>query len=257
MTADGTSGAPGSGAEAGARAAATGMKRFYTAAAAGGLPDGGFAILLDGRQVRTPARSVLRLDSKALAAAIAEEWQRQGEFVVPASMPLTKLANTALDGVVGKEAAVAADIAAFAGSDLVCYRAEHPAELVADQAAYWDPALAWAEEELGVLLVTTKGVMPVAQSAASIAAMRQALSRCDALELVALHVMTTLTGSAVLAMAVAAGRFGVADAWAAAHVDEDHQIRHWGEDTEAAERRERRWQEMQAAHRFLVLHKQV
>ena len=153
----------------------------------------------------------------------------------------------------GREAAVRDDIVKYDASDLVCYRAPQPEALVRRQAELWDPILAWSRDELGASFVVADGIMPVAQPEAATAAVERALAGHDAFALTALHVMTTLTGSAVLALAHAGGRLGAEEAWAAAHVDEDWQISQWGEDAEATARRERRWLEMQAASRLLGL----
>ena len=169
-------------------------------------------------------------------------------------MPLTRLANSAIDGVRGREAEVRADIAKYAGSDLLCYRASEPEGLVRRQAELWDPVLAWGREALGARFAVAEGLMP--RGAARGGAARPLRGRWRATtpsRLAALHVMTTLTGSALLALAHARGRLTAEQAWAAAHVDEDWQIGKWGEDAEAAARRQRRWCEMQAASRMLAL----
>jgi chaperone required for assembly of F1-ATPase len=227
-------------------------RRFYASAAVAPSGDG-YAVRLDGRPVRTPKKHLLALPTAPLAEAIAAEWNAQGERVDPDTMPLTKLANTALDGVVPHRAAVAADIVAYAGSDLLCYRAAAPEPLARRQRAAWDPVLAWAEAELGARFALGEGVMPVAQTAAALARIAAALDRFGPLQLAALHVMTTLTGSALLALAHALGRLTVEQAWAAAHVDEDWQVSQWGEDAEAAARRQHRLAEMRAASTFLRL----
>jgi chaperone required for assembly of F1-ATPase len=214
---------------------------------------GEYRILLDGRPVRTPAKALLALPTRALAEAIAGEWDAQREHIDPSSMPLTRLANSAIDGVRGRAAEVRADIVKYAGSDLLCYRATEPEELVRRQAELWDPVLAWGREALGARLEVAEGLMPVTQPEAAQQAVARALDGQDAFALAALHVMTTLTGSALLALAHARGRLTVEQAWAAAHVDEDWQIGTWGEDAEAAARRLRRWSEMQAASRMLAL----
>ena len=239
-------------------------KRFYkavTVAAAdspappsaargeGGAPR--FRVLLDGKPVR--AKRDLLLPTRALAEAVAAEWEAQGERIAPASMPLTRLVNTANDGIAGGEAQVRADIVGYAGSDLLCYRTADGGELARRQRAAWDPILAWGAEALGAHLVVAEGIMPVAQPNAAKQAVARALDRYGTLALVALHVMTTLTGSALLALAHAHGRLSTDAAWAAAHVDEDWQIEKWGEDSEASARRQRRWAEMQAASRLLAL----
>jgi len=227
-------------------------KRFYSAVTVAPA-EGGFAILLDGKPVRTPRKLPLRVPTRALADAIAAEWAAQKERVDPGSMPLSKLAITAIDGVAGHMADVAAEIVKFAGSDLLCYRAEAPDALRVLQAEAWDPMLRWAETALGARFATAKGVMPVAQSPAALERIAAAVAPFDAMALTSLHVLTTLTGSAILALAHAAGRISAQEAWTAAHVDEDWQIAKWGVDVEAAERRARRWAEMQAASRFLEL----
>ncbi len=215
--------------------------------------DGGFAVLLDGKPVRTPKKHTLEVPSRALAEAIAEEWAAQSTHIDPASMPLSKLAITALDGVVANKSEVAADIVKFAGSDLLCYRAEAPAALARLQAEVWDPVLRWMEGEIGARFVLAEGVMPVEQSKAVLDGIAAQVAPYDAMALTSLHVMTTLMGSAVLALVHAKGKLSAEEAWAAAHLDEDWQISQWGVDVEAAERREKRWAEMQAASRFLEL----
>ena len=227
-------------------------KRFYKEVAVHEQPDD-FAIHLDGRPVLTPRKRQLVVPTRALAEAIAEEWMAQGEKIDPATMPLSKLAITTIDGVAENVAEVRSDIVHFAGSDLLCYRAEAPTVLADLQAKAWDPTLRWIEAETGERFFLAEGVMPVTQSDAALAGVDRLLAPFGAFALASLHVMTTLTGSAFLALAVDMGRMSVADAWAAAHLDEDWQIDRWGIDVEAADRRERRWQEMQAAARFLDL----
>jgi chaperone required for assembly of F1-ATPase len=229
-------------------------KRFYAGVSVKeASPGPGYAILLDGRPVRTPRKLPLVVPTRALAEAIAAEWEAQGERIDPSTMPLSRLAITALDGVANNMAAVAADIVKFAGSDLLSYRAEAPAPLADQQAKAWDPIQRWAEDEFGARFKTAKGVMPVPQSDETLDRVAAAVAPFSAPALTALHMMTTLTGSALLALAHARGRLSAAAAWAAAHVDEDWQISQWGVDKEAAERRARRWAEMQAASRFLAL----
>ena len=227
-------------------------KRFYQEVGVDEQPDG-FAIHLDGRAVRTPRKRQLIVPTRALAEAIAGEWAAQVEKIDPATMPLSKLAITTIDGVAENVAEVRSDIVHFAGSDLLCYRAEAPAALADLQAKAWNPTLRWIEAETGERFLLAEGVVPVTQSPAALAAFARLVAPFGAFALASLHVMTTLTGSAFLALAAATGRMPVADAWTAAHLDEDWQIARWGIDVEAAERRERRWQEMQAAARFLDL----
>ena len=214
---------------------------------------GGFALLLDDKPVRTPGKKQLLLPSRGLAEAVAEEWRAQKERIDPAAMPLTKLANSAIDGVKGREDDVIGDIVNYAGSDLLCYRAEGPRGLVEAQRAHWDPVLAWAKSALGAPFVLAEGIVHVAQPQASLDRLREALKAQAPFGVAALHVMTGLTGSALLALAVALGRMTSEEAWKAAHVDEDWQIAQWGEDAEAAARRAARRRDFDAAARALAL----
>jgi chaperone required for assembly of F1-ATPase len=224
-------------------------KRFYKEVSV--EPDGGgFALRLDGKPVRTPAKAMLVLPNAALAEAVADEWRAQGERIDPDTMPLTKLANSVIDGVMGREAAVVGDMLGYAAADLICYRAGGPEGLTAAQTRQWDPVLAFARSELDAPLNIAEGVMHVAQPDASLEAIRQRLQQFDAWSLAALHVLTGLMGSALLALAVTLERLTPEEAWTAAHVDEDWQICQWGEDREAADRRKRRWKEAQAAARL-------
>ena len=227
-------------------------KRFYKEVTVG-AGDGEYSILLDGRPVRTPAKRPLAVPTRALADALAAEWAAQAERIDPNSMPLSKLAITAIDGVAKHVADVAAEIVKFAGSDLLCYRAEAPEALIALQAGAWDPILDWARTKLGARFRLGKGVVPVVQPKEALERVAAAVAPFDAMALTALHVMTTLLGSAVLALAHAKGRISADEAWAAAHVDEDWQIAKWGVDFEAAERRAARLREFEAASRFLAL----
>lgn len=227
-------------------------KRFYQAAAVTPF-EGGHAVTLDGRAVKTPAKAPLVLVSAALAQAVAAEWAAQDAVIDPAAMPLTRLANTAIDAVAKSAPAVAADIIAFAGTDALLYRAESPAELADRQRASWDPVLAWAERTFAARLTPAIGIRHVAQPPDALAAVARALQPHDPWRLAPLHVMTTLTGSALLALAVAHGAMTAEEAWAAAHVDEDWQIETWGQDAEADARRRARRTEMRAAALFLEL----
>lgn len=211
---------------------------------------GGVSLRLDGKPVRTPGKAELVLPTKALAEAVADEWRGQGERIDPATMPLTRLANSVIDGVKGREDAVKDDILGYGRSDLVCYRAEGPEKLVALQTKHWDPVAAWAKTELHAPMHLAEGVMHVTQDEASLDAIAARLAEFDAWGLAALHVMTGLTGSALLALAVGLGRLSPKEAWAAAHVDEDWQIGQWGEDDDAKARRENRHRDFAAAARF-------
>jgi len=227
-------------------------KRFYKEATVGEA-EGGFSVLLDGRPVNTPARRRVVVPSRELAEALAAEWAGQGEKIDPATMPLTRLVNTALDGVAAQMAEVETELVNYAGSDLICYRAGEPESLAAAQRAAWDPLLAFARDKLGARLTLAEGVMFAAQPEESIEALARAVRRQVGegpgapLRLAALHVMTTLTGSLILALSKSLNQIDLAAAWAAAHVDEDFQMRTWGEDAEALARRESRFKEMAAA----------
>lgn len=229
------------------------QRRFYKDVAIEDQSGEGPALLLDGKKVRTPGKATLTLPTRALAEAAAEEWRAQGERIDPLTMPLTRLANSAIDGVVGREQAVIDDIMSHAGADLLCYRAQGPRELTAAQEKHWDPVLAWAKTALGAPLFLAEGVKHVAQPEVSLERLKQAFAGRDAFSLAALHVMTALAGSALLALAVAEGRLTPEQAWAAAHVDEDWQIGQWGEDAEAAQRRKNRWRDFAAAAKTLAL----
>ena len=227
-------------------------KRFYDEVAVK-AEGGGVGVLLDGRPVRTPGKALFVVPNQALAEAIGDEWRGQGLRIDPATMPLTRLANSVIDGVKGHEEAVIGDILNYAGSDLICYRAEGPKGLATLQTRHWDPIVAWAKRDLGVPMRLAEGVMHVAQAPSSLDALGKRLAGFDPWSLAALHVMTGLSGSALLALAVALGRLSPEEAWAAAHVDEDWQISQWGEDEEAKVRRESRWRDFAAAARMLEL----
>lgn len=228
-------------------------KRFYTEAGIAEAEDG-YRLVLDGRPAHTPARRRLAVPQAALAAALAEEWGAQEEFIDPARMPLTRLVNSALDGVAERREAVIDDLSAYAGTDLVVYRAGDPARLVAAQAAAWDPVLDWAREALRARFILSEGVMHVTQPAESVAALRRAIEAVDTpTALAGLHSMTTLTGSLLIALAVLHGRLTPQEGWAAAHVDETFQAEVWGHDAEADERLAKRRAEFEAAARVAAL----
>jgi chaperone required for assembly of F1-ATPase len=230
-----------------------GRKRFYQSVTVAEQEVGGYSIQFDGRQVKTPAGRALTVPTRVLAEAIAEEWNAQGETISPASLPLTKLANTAIDAVPGRKAEVVDEIVKFAASDLVCYRASYPAELVAAQARAWDPILMWMKTTYRAPFLTASGIGHVAQPAASLEAVRGVVATFDAFKLTALHVMTTLTGSALIALAHVGGDLDTATAWAAAHEDENWQASRWGDDLEAAQRQKARLAEFESASRFFEL----
>jgi chaperone required for assembly of F1-ATPase len=227
-------------------------RRFYKhacAAESGGL----WRVELDGRPLKTRSMAVLSHPSRALMEAIAAEWDGQGEEICMPSLQLTRLANTGADGVRGREDAVIDDMLRYACSDVLLYRAEAPADLVRMQAEAWDGVLAWADGTFGAAFTVTSGIMPVEQPREMVERLRPAYAGFAAFALTALHCMTTLTGSAVLALAHAHGRLTLEQTWQAAHVDENYQIARWGLDSEAEARRELRLAEMTAASQFLRL----
>jgi chaperone required for assembly of F1-ATPase len=227
-------------------------KRFWKAASVVAT-DGGFAVELDGRRVRTPAKSALLLPTQAMALAVAAEWDAQEAMLDPRTMPVTRSANAALDKVRPQRTEVIALIAAYGGSDLICYRAPGPVELVARQAMTWDPWLGWAAGELGADLVTTSGVMPVPQQATALARMQAAVAEFDDFGLAALHDLVGMTGSLVLGLAVAAGALTARAAWDASRVDEDWQREQWGADEDADALAAQKAADLIHAERFLWL----
>nr|WP_295465373.1 ATP12 family protein [Mesorhizobium sp.] len=227
-------------------------KRFYNEVSVGER-DGGYAILLDGKPVRTPGRSLLILPTEGAARLVADEFAAQESHIDPVTMPVTRIANSTVDGVARDPQPVAEDIVNYAGTDLLLYRAGSPQPLVERQAAAWDPVLDWAHRQIGSRFILAEGVMHVAQPAESIEAVRRHVAtRGEPLRLAATHVMTTLTGSALLALAVEAGALDVDAAWTAAHVDEDWNIEMWGTDTEAVARRAFRKADMLAAAKVIA-----
>ena len=226
-------------------------RRFYHQV--GVVDDGGqaFSVRLDDRRIRTPAGAYLTFPNRPVAAVVAAEWQTQGEFVDPAGMPLTRLSNTIIDGVIKSCAQVAAEIVKYVRSDLLFYRANGPAGLVARQTKYWDPILAWARDAHGAHFMLAQGVTFVPQPDPSIAAMAAAVP-ADPWRLGAVSAITTLSGSALIALAVAAGHLSVEAAWAAAHVDEDWNMDAWGRDEPSLQRRASAEAEMRAAAAMLA-----
>lgn len=228
------------------------MKRFWEAARIVEDPRG-WSVLLDDRPVRTPAKCACIVPTKTIAEAIAQEWDAQEGEIRPLEMPMTRAVATCLDRVAPEIDAVRATVAAYGGTDLLCYRAEHPPELARRQSAGWDPLLGWAEAAFGARLILTAGVMPVTQPPESVQSLAAAVDRHDAWELTALAEMTTISGSLVLALAVTAGRLDPAEAWALSRIDEAWNIEQWGEDAEAAAQTARREADFHRAARFLEL----
>ena len=220
-------------------------KRFYARAGVVEAPDG-FAVVLDDKSIRTPSGRAVVAPSLEIAERIAAEWEAQQEYIDPMTMPLTRLANSVVNAVVDQVDAVAEDIAKYFGSDLLFYRAGHPEALVAREAEHWDPVVFWAADTLGAHFILAEGIVHVRQPDAAIAAARAALPK-EAWSIAALHVVTTLTGSALLALALLRGLLDPDQVWKAAHVDEDWNSEKWGVDEEVAARRAARLVDFRAA----------
>lgn len=227
-------------------------RRFWTAVGVASA-DGGFTVHLDGRPVRTPLKAPLVVPTEALAREIGAEWQAVEGKVEPARMPFTRMANSAIDKVAPQFDAVAAMLAEYGGSDLICYRAERPAGLAARQAECWDPLLGWAADELAAPLVATAGVMHRPQADASLAALHRAVRALTPFQLAAFHDLVALSGSLVIALALARGRLAAEEAWTLSRIDEDWQIAEWGEDEEAAEIAAQKKADFLRAERFFGL----
>lgn len=227
-------------------------RRFWTIASA--VPvEGGFAVHLDARPVRTPLKAPLVLPTFPLAEAVAAEWQAQEGKVKPETMPVTRTANSAIDKVAPQHSDVADMLAAYGGSDLLCYRATGPAGLIQVQAEGWDPLLAWAADTLSAPLQVTIGIVPVSQPAESLAALSRLVHQLDSFRLAAFHDLVAISGSLVLALAVIQRRLSAPEAWALSRIDEDWQISLWGEDEEAAEHAALKREAFLAADRFYGL----
>lgn len=224
-------------------------KRFYERASVE-EGEGGYRILLDGKTVRTPSRHVFAAPSRALAEAIAEEWNAQKDVIDPMTMPLTRLANTIIDGVAPNPAPVAAEIEKYLGSDLLVYRADGPEGLIAQQTRFWDPILDWARDTLGARFMLAQGVGFVTQPEQGVRAAAAAIPT-NPWRLGAAHSVMTITGSALLALALARGAITADQAWAAGQVDEDWNATTWGQDPLAQERNAHRHAELQAASKVL------
>jgi chaperone required for assembly of F1-ATPase len=226
-------------------------KRFYTSVDVSETPEG-FAVTLDGKPIRTPGKRLLAAPVREIAQIMAAEWEAQKETINPLSMPMTRLANSVIDGVADDVTAVRDDIAKYLGTDLLFYRASFPEGLIARQAEQWDPVLRWAADDLGAHFILTEGVMHVAQPEPAVALAHQALPN-NAWAVAASHIVTTITGSALLALALQYGARTPEQVWAAAHVDEDWNSQQWGQDEEVAERRSTRLRDFEAAAKALEL----
>jgi chaperone required for assembly of F1-ATPase len=224
-------------------------KRFYSEAGVGEA-DGGFVVTLDGRPIRTPSGRIVTVPVRQIAEAIAAEWQAQREMLDPLTMPLTRFANSVVEAVVDRVGLVADDVAKYLHSDLLFYRAGHPEALVAREARHWDLVLFWAADTLGAHFILAEGIMHVAQPDSAVQAARAAMPS-DPWSVAAMHVVTTLTGSALLALALKHDVLSPEQVWAAAHVDEDWNAEKWGVDEEVAARRAARQVDFEAATRIL------
>ena len=224
-------------------------KRFYKSVAVTET----LGIALDGKAVKTPLKAPLILPNRALAEAVAAEWEAQIEVINPHAMPLTKLANTAIDRAVAEKSKIAAEILEFAGSDMVCYRAESPEGLVLRQTTHWDPIIAWARADLKASFVTVSTMTHKRQSTHALRALEGHITVLDPFSFVAVHNLTTLTGSALLAMMAATGSMSADAAWLAANVDEDWQIETWGKTQKPWRAGQGRFSEFSASVKFVNL----
>lgn len=231
-------------------------RRFYKSATVTPVEGGGWGILLDGKPLRSPAKRPFVLPTDRLAAAIADEWQAQGEKIVPSSMPLMQFAATAIDRLADNRAALIEEIAAYGGSDLVCYRAEDPPSLVRRQEELWQPLIAWVAERYDIALNVTAGVVAVEQPPRTLATFRRVLAACDLFALTALAGATSAAGSLVIAIALAEDRLSAEEAADAALLDELYQAEKWGRDPEAEKRRAAIRADLAAAKRLHVLSRQ-
>jgi len=230
------------------------VRRFYRNVDVAESEDG-LALLLDGKPVKTPAGNRFCLPGRAAAQAAAAEWAAQGESVEPADMPVTRFANSVIDGVLNRRKEVAETVVSYAATDLLCYRtaAAEDAELAAAQRRLWDPPLDWIAEAESIRLAVTQGLRPASQDPAAIATLRSLLGDFDAWRLAGVHTAATVTGSAVLAIALERKAFALERIWQAAILEETHQIARWGDDAEAAKRREGLRQELEEAAAWLAL----
>ncbi len=227
-------------------------KRFWQAAVAEPC-DGGFTVRLDGRAVKTPAKAPLVVPTLAMAEAIAAEWDAQAGEVRPDTMPMTRSANSAIDKIVPQRAEVVEIVAAYGGSDLLCYRATAPEALRTRQAEGWNPLLDWAAEAFGARLVVTDGVIPVAQPVEAVARLRDRVAAQTEFQLAGLHDLVAISGSLVLGLAVTEERLTEAEAWALSRIDETWQVEQWGEDEEAAAMEAHKQVAFREASRFYAL----
>ena len=227
-------------------------KRFWTSTDVQQI-DGGFTVVLDGRSIKTPAKAPLVLPSYAMAQALAVEWDAQAEKIDPNTMPMTRAANAAIDKVQHQHAAVADMLAEYGGTDLLCYRADTPQELIDRQAQHWDPILDWAHREFGARLNLAQGVMFAEQPQDSLDVLRTATHAFDTFELTGFHDLVAMSGSLVLGFAVARDHLTPAQAWTLSRIDEEWQIEQWGRDEEADSMAAVKQTAFEDAYRFMKL----
>jgi chaperone required for assembly of F1-ATPase len=228
------------------------VRRFYKTAAARPV-DGGHEVLLDERPVKTPGRERLVLPSAQLGQAVVDEWNAQGESIDPRSMPLTGLANAAIDRIMPDREAFGRGLALYGESDLLCYRAEQPRGLVARQSELWDPILAWARHRFDVDFEVVTGIMHRPQAPTTLAQLARAVAARDPFELAALSPLVTVSGSLIVGLALLEGAITLEEAWAAASLDEAWQLEQWGSDAEAEAALQNRRRDFEAAYRFYKL----
>ena len=230
----------------------SGPKRFWTDVAVVEW-GGGYSVALDGRQIKTPAKQDFIAPTRALGEAVAQEWREQSERMNPKAMPQTRYVNSVIDGIAPQRAAVVGTVAAYGGSDLLCYRAEHPEELIARQAERWDPMLTWAVETYNAPLILTAGIMPVSQPEPSLKRLAAAVDTHNDFALAGLHDLVSISGSLVLGLAVSAGRLDAAAALSLSRLDDDWQIEQWGADEEATETAAKKAADFGEAERLINL----
>jgi chaperone required for assembly of F1-ATPase len=227
------------------------VRRFYQTVEVAPADDG-HHLLLDGRPLRTPAKRLLALPAARLAEALAGEWRAQGEVVQPQAMPLTRLASTAQDRMPALRAAAIEEVVGYAGTDLLCYRAAAPLDLVERQSRVWQPLLEWAASVYGARLTLTTSLLPVAQPDAAIRGLRAAVENLADWPLVGLHAVTTALGSLVLGLALARGRIDAEQALAASLLEELYEIERWGQDAETERRHQALRRDVEASELYLA-----
>lgn len=229
------------------------MNRFYKAAGVGAAADGGFQVELDGRPIRSPAKAPLVFRSQRLAAAVAAEWGEQGDKIDASRMPLMQLASTAVDLIPAKRAEIVDAVSAYAETDLLCYRAEHPQPLVERQAQAWQALLDWAALQYDAPLQVFAGLMPRPQPQEALHALRTVVDGYDDWTLAVLQTVTGACGSLIVALALIEGRIDAAEAFAVSQLDETFQIEQWGEDAESVKRRAHLRADIESCRRFVDL----